>query len=127
MLKARMRIQDALLVAGTTAAFVLGAGTGRADEPTTESRPTYKPTASDDFARKIDEYIDKKLAEEKIEAAPPADDAEFLRRVFLDTIGETPAPGKVMSFLADRDPDKRRKVVDELLQMPEAARNWAER
>ena len=44
-----------------------------------------------------------------------AGDAEFLRRAFLDLGGRIPPSTRVRRFLADPDRDKRRKVVDELL------------
>ncbi|MBI3726641.1 DUF1549 domain-containing protein [bacterium] len=126
MAKARIRIQDALLVGAIVSALGLVTRTGLADEPTTEARPSLKPTPADDLAKKIDAYVEKRLAAEKIEPAPPADDAEFLRRAYLDIVGETPGPAKVMEFLADKDPEKRRKKVDELSSMPEYGKNWAE-
>jgi hypothetical protein len=51
----------------------------------------------------------------------------FLRRVFLDTIGTLPTSSEVRSFLTDNDPDKRRKLIDALLERPEYADYWAQR
>ncbi len=68
-----------------------------------------------ELATKIDGLIRRRLAAENVTAAPAADAAEFLRRVFLDLGGRIPPSTRVRRFLADRDPDKRRKVVDELL------------
>ena len=68
-----------------------------------------------ELATEIDGLIRRRLAAENVTAAPVADDAEFLRRVFLDLGGRIPPSTRVRRFLADRDPDKRRKVVDELL------------
>ena len=68
-----------------------------------------------ELATEIDGLIRRRLAAENVTAAPVADDAEFLRRVFLDLGGRIPPSTRVRQFLADRDPDKRRKVVDELL------------
>ena len=50
--------------------------------------------------------------------APPtelADDAEFLRRIYLDLTGTIPSPEKARAFLNADDPDKRTKLIDELL------------
>jgi hypothetical protein len=55
----------------------------------------------------------------------PADDAEFLRRVTLDTIGCLPSPDEVRAFLADPSPDKRARRIDELLAHPLHAALWA--
>jgi hypothetical protein len=58
--------------------------------------------------------------------APPADDAEFLRRVTLDVVGRVPVLDEVESFLADARPDKRVALVDRLLDSPERAEAWAD-
>lgn len=67
----------------------------------------------------IDRDIDNKLAEAKIPASPSADDAEFLRRLSLDLRGRVPGAERTAAFLADTDPDKRRRLVDEFLADPE--------
>ena len=77
-------------------------------------------------AVQIDAYVAKRIAKESLKAAPAADDAEFLRRVWLDVCGGAPDPNETIAFLADRDPDKRRKKLDDLLAKPDMARNWAE-
>jgi hypothetical protein len=56
--------------------------------------------------------------------SPLCSDAEFLRRAMLDTIGTTPTPDHVEDFLADRDPDKRVKLIDRLLERPEYVDFW---
>ena len=56
--------------------------------------------------------------------SPPCSDAEFLRRALLDTIGTTPTPAEVEDFLADTDPEKRRALVDRLLDRPEYVDFW---
>src|SRR5262249_9662508 len=53
------------------------------------------------------------------------DDAEFLRRVYLDVIGTLPTPAEVRRFLADTSKDKRAKLVAELFERPEFADFWA--
>lgn len=67
------------------------------------------------MAVQIDRLIDARLAEAKIPASALADDAEFLRRASLDIRGRIPTPERVAAFLADTDPSKRAKVVDEFL------------
>lgn len=79
---------------------------------------------------RVDQEIDRRLAEAKIPASPLADDAEFLRRVCLDLTGQLPSVDRAAAFLDSTDPDKRRKVIDELLDSPAAgarfAATWAE-
>jgi hypothetical protein len=48
-------------------------------------------------------------------AAPLADDAEFMRRVSLDTTGIIPSADAARAFLADAAPDRRVKLIDQLL------------
>jgi len=52
-------------------------------------------------------------------------DADFIRRVYLDLTGVIPTPAATRSFLADSAPDKRSKLIDELLDSPEFARHFA--
>jgi hypothetical protein len=59
---------------------------------------------------------------------PPADfanDATFLRRVYLDAIGTLPNAAEARAFLADKRPNKRALLVDQLLDRPEYADYWA--
>lgn len=50
-----------------------------------------------------------------------ADDAVFLRRVYLTAAGRLPEIGETRAFLADRQPGKRGKLIDRLLDSPEFA------
>ena len=52
------------------------------------------------------------------------DDATFLRRVSLDLAGTVPPVLPVRDFLADRDPQKREKLVETLLASDEFAEHW---
>lgn len=72
----------------------------------------------------IDELIDAKLAAANVEPAPLADDYAFIRRIYLDIIGTTPTLEQVQTFAADRRPDKRSRLIDELLEQPGWADNW---
>jgi hypothetical protein len=73
----------------------------------------------------IDRAVFAKLRQLNIVAAPLSGDAEFLRRVTLDTIGTLPAPDEVRSFLADQAPDKRLRKIEALLAHPMHAALWA--
>ena len=81
--------------------------------PAAEPIAADRPSAS--VARTIDQWIDKKLAAAEVRAAALADDADFLRRACLDIQGKIPTRARTRAFLDDVDPDKRRKLIDELL------------
>lgn len=72
----------------------------------------------------IDRFIGKKLEENKLEAAPLADDWAFLRRVTLDTVGMVPTRGDIDAFLSDKRPDRRARVIERLLADPRWADHW---
>jgi hypothetical protein len=72
----------------------------------------------------IDRHVLDKLRRLNVPAAGLADDATFLRRAALDVTGELPAPKEVRAFLADTDPEKRAKKIDELLARPGYAALW---
>ena len=78
--------------------------------------------ASNNF---IDDYVFAKLRTLEIPPSDLADDATFLRRASLDIIGLIPTADEARAFLADRDPAKRAKLVDRLLERPEYADFWA--
>ncbi len=56
-------------------------------------------------------------------AAPLADDAEFLRRVYLDLVGTIPDAAAARAFLDDANPSKRAALIDQLLASPRFARH----
>lgn len=71
--------------------------------------------------------IDQHVARAAIgPVAGPADDAAFLRRVYLDLTGTIPSADQVRAFLADASPNKRAAVIDELLASPRYAQHLAD-
>ncbi|MCE5303299.1 MAG: DUF1549 and DUF1553 domain-containing protein [Planctomycetaceae bacterium] len=73
----------------------------------------------------IDRLVLEKLEELGIPPSEVCTDQEFVRRVFLDAIGTLPTPDEVRAFLDDRDPQKRSKLIDRLLDRSEFADFWA--
>jgi hypothetical protein len=73
----------------------------------------------------IDREVFAKLRRLNIVPSDLSGDAEFLRRVTIDTIGTLPPPREVRRFLADTRPDKRARKIDELLAHPMHAALWA--
>ncbi len=78
----------------------------------------------------IDALVVARLRSLNIAPSDVADDAEYLRRVYLDVIGTLPTAAEARRFFADRRPDKRARLVDELLERPEyadyAALQWSD-
>src|SRR5262249_17569102 len=62
-----------------------------------------------------------------IHPADLCDDVTFLRRVSLDVTGALPKPEEIRAFLADKNPDRRARKIDELLERPGYAALWATR
>src|SRR5262249_13194361 len=73
----------------------------------------------------VDELVAAKWKKLGLQPSELADDGEFLRRMSLDLIGTLPTADEVRKFLADKDPTKRARKIDELLQRPEYALFWA--
>ncbi len=79
-------------------------------------------------AREIVDFINKQIrqgwTDNEIEPSAVAADSEWIRRVHLDLVGAIPPLETVESFLKDRDPAKRTKLIDNLLDDPGYVRNW---
>ncbi|VTT99415.1 protein containing duf1549 : Uncharacterized protein OS=Pirellula staleyi (strain ATCC 27377 / DSM 6068 / ICPB 4128) GN=Psta_1426 PE=4 SV=1: PSCyt1: PSCyt2: PSD1 [Gemmataceae bacterium] len=87
-------------------------------------RPAGRPA---DVAKLIDKAIDDRLRAAKVPASPRAEDAEFLRRVYLDVVGKPPTAEQAAAFLGAADADKRAKLVDALLASEDYGRHLGER
>jgi hypothetical protein len=70
-------------------------------------------------AAKIDGFLESHWSTHGIQPAAPADDATFLRRVTLDLTGRIPTSGELDQFLADKSDDKRRELIERLVDGPE--------
>ncbi len=64
------------------------------------------------------------MGEERGGTGRPSDDAEFLRRVYLDLAGRIPSVAEARMFLDDKRPNKRARLVDELLASPRYAAHF---
>jgi hypothetical protein len=63
----------------------------------------------------IDRHVLAGWAAGHVVPAPPAEDKEFVRRVYLDLAGRIPSVTEVRTFLDDKRPDKRARLVQKLL------------
>ena len=67
----------------------------------------------------IDRIVFSQLERIGIQPAQPCTDAVFLRRAYLDLCGTVPTAAETREFLADRQPDRRERLVDRLLARDE--------
>ena len=74
---------------------------------------------------KIDQLVLARLSQAGIQPAGLCSDAVFVRRVYLDVIGTLPTAREAREFLRDETPDKRRVLIDRLLERDEFADYWA--
>lgn len=84
--------------------------------------PTAKPK-QEPLAPRIDQLLKASFG---ADVAPSIDDSQFLRRVYLDFAGRIPSVEEARSFLAEAAPDKRAKLIDQLLAGPEYPRRMKE-
>jgi hypothetical protein len=68
--------------------------------------------------RAIDTLIRKRLAEEGLTAAPPADKATLIRRLALDLTGLPPNSTEVSLFVNDPSPNAYEALVDRFFKSP---------
>ena len=66
----------------------------------------------------IDAHVRKALIASRTQRAAPCSDEQFVRRIHIDLLGALPTPDAVRAFVADARPDKRARLVDELLERP---------
>src|SRR5262245_23229823 len=79
------------------------------------------PRGAAALTARIDHLVGKGWQAARVTPAQRADDAEFLRRVYLDLAGRIPGAAEARRFLDDKAPDKREKLIDELLDGPRYA------
>lgn len=73
----------------------------------------------------IDQHLFGAMAKARVPYAPLANDYEFCRRVHLDLTGRIPTPERLQAFIRDTRPDKRDRLIDELLDSPAWVDHWA--
>ena len=63
----------------------------------------------------VDRTVGAALLKNGIQPNKQTDDFVFVRRVYLDVAGRIPTDVEARDFLNDKDPEKRRKLIDQLL------------
>jgi hypothetical protein len=97
--------------------MLLAATTARADAPS--------QTSPEEVSGQIDALLSEAWRQQGVSPALPSSDAMFLRRACLDLTGAIPTVRQVRAFLADESPDKRSRLIDELLKSPSHATHLA--
>jgi hypothetical protein len=73
----------------------------------------------------IDQHVGRELKRLHLPASELSNDSEFLRRVYLDTIGRLPSSDEARGFLQEsHSSSKRQHVIDDLLQRDEFVDYW---
>ena len=110
-----MRLACAVRCGLVVACLPLGAANALASEPVSASV----------MAGRLDAALQAAQKQADVQPASPADDAEFLRRAYLDLTGKIPAANEVRTFLADESTDKREALIEQLLARPGHANHMA--
>jgi hypothetical protein len=108
--------------AAILAGFMNAVDAFRAVVPRPQRIDNYPALAGNNF---IDTLVFRRLRQLNLLPSEPADDSEYLRRVYLDVIGTLPTSAEARAFLADPSPAKRTRLVDDLLRRSEFADLWA--
>src|SRR5262245_45600632 len=74
----------------------------------------------------IDHWIKAKWGEANLKPAARATEAEYMRRVYLDVVGQIPSLEEAEKYLADKSSGKRAALVEQLLKDERYADHWAD-
>ena len=72
----------------------------------------------------IDELVNLKLKKLRIDPSGRASDEAFLRRAFVDLVGQVPTEEEYNRYMSSTEPGKRDKLIDELLSRKEFTEVW---
>ena len=70
-------------------------------------------------AAEIDTLLAADWQEHGVTPSPPLDDAQFLRRVYLELVGRIPSYDEAQRFLKSKSKTKRADLIDDLLESPD--------
>jgi hypothetical protein len=76
---------------------------------------SFSPAIIASAAADVDRLVGAVLTANKQALNAPATEEQFLRRIYLDAAGRVPTAKEAATFLASNAPDKRAKLIDELL------------
>ncbi|MBM3824588.1 MAG: DUF1553 domain-containing protein [Verrucomicrobia bacterium] len=72
----------------------------------------------------VDEQVLAQLESLNLPPSPRCSDSEFIRRVYLDTLGVLPSADEAREFLKDRRADKRDRLIERIFDRPEFVDYW---
>ena len=120
-----------LLAASLFGALVCGlvavGSTPSAAQETPPDKTTTTSMPEREVSNRIDAEIKKVLERDEIKSADQCTDEEFVRRVYLDTVGLPPTADEVLAFLSDKDEEKRRKLIAKLVDDERFGENLADK
>lgn len=90
--------------------------------PNKVNETEYSVLKSESF---IDQHVLNQLESLNLAPSQLADDYEFVRRIYLDTIGVLPTADEVKAYVENRDESKKSKLIEQLLARPEFVDYWA--
>ena len=90
-----------------------------------KARSKFTTGSSDAIIEYTNAQIRQTWEDNEVSPSEVANDAEWVRRVYLDIVGAIPPAEEVEKFLADRDQAKRSKLIDKLLDDPGYVHNWS--
>ena len=120
-----LRLRTLLLGGGLVLAACGGGSSGGPARTAASAAPAVTKQKPPSFgAPHIDSALGEAWRKAGLTPAPRADDATFVRRVYVDLVGTIPTPEAASAFVASTQPDKRQKLVDALLASPQYAEHW---
>ena len=74
---------------------------------------------------RVDEFVNAQLQQLNLPVSAIADDYAWARRVSLDLTGRLPTPDQLRQFADDQSPEKRMRLVDQLLAQESFSQYWS--
>ncbi len=92
---------------------------------TLEPRTPDLPPATAGLTNPVDRFVAVYFKQHNITWKAPVDDRTYIRRVYLDVVGLLPSPEQISALMTDNQPDKRERLVHELLNRnADYAQHW---
>lgn len=101
------------------------AADGTKETPVVAVIPPESDTLPLDMVAFVDQGLQDSWTVAGVTPSVVADDTEWLRRVYLDLVGQIPSASEVERFLADGSPGKRKRIIDQLLSSEGFDRHFA--